>query len=148
MQEVNFFCEVGLSWQKVEGASSLDVTRLCGYVCRMENETKIFKALTNETRLSIVALIAQRGVVCLQNYRCTGIAPINNIRAPRLFEKQQLGSGRRQGLWMYYHLNNGEHDVIREMLPILERHIACKAAHVMALERLQEFQKERNQQVC
>ena len=49
---------------------------------------------------------------------------------------------------MYYRLNKNEHEIIREILPIVEKYVANTTDHGMALERLHKFQKKQNQQAC
>jgi ArsR family transcriptional regulator len=114
----------------------------------MEKEAKIFKALADETRLSILALLLE-GELCV----CEVIAA---LELPQSTVSRHLAYlrnsgwvlGRRQGIWMYYHLNKNEHEIIHEMLPIVKKYVASKSGHGMALERLHKFQKEQNQQAC
>ena len=114
----------------------------------MQKKAKIFKALADETRLRILALLLE-GELCV----CEIIAA---LELPQSTTSRHLAylrnSGwvkdRRQGVWMYYRFNDGEHSLIRELMPLLEKHIADSPEHVIALGKLRHFQKEQGQEAC
>lgn len=114
----------------------------------MENEAKIFKALADETRLSVLALLLE-GELCVCEIIAALELPQSTVsRHLAYLRNSNWVLGRRQGIWMYYRLNSGEQGMIQELLPILKKYIACKAEHDMALVRLHQFQKEQNPQAC
>jgi len=114
----------------------------------MKTEAKIFKALADETRLRILALLLE-GELCV----CELIAA---LELPQSTTSRHLAylrnSGwvkdRRQGVWMYYNLNVDENTLIRDLKPVLEQFIAGLPEHALALKKLRRFQKEQGQQAC
>lgn len=114
----------------------------------MNNEVRIFKALADETRLSILALLLD-GELCVCEVIAALELPQSTVsRHLAYLRNSSWVLGRRQGIWMYYRLNADEQGLIKELLPALEKYVACKPEHDMALERLHKFQEEQNQQAC
>lgn len=114
----------------------------------MEKEAKIFKALADETRLSILALLLE-GELCVCEIIAALELPQSTVsRHLAYLRNSGWVLGRRQGNWMYYRLNKNEHEIILEMLPIVKKHVAGTSGHGMALERLHKFQNEQNPQGC
>jgi len=114
----------------------------------MKPEAKIFKALADETRLRILALLLE-GELCV----CELIAA---LELPQSTTSRHLAylrnSGwvkdRRQGVWMYYRFNEDDHALMRGLKPVLEQFIACSSEHAVALQKLRQFQKEQDQHAC
>ena len=127
---------------------TLDNIRLCGYILIMNKEAKIFKALADETRLRILALLLE-GELCV----CEIIAA---LELPQSTVSRHLAylrnSGwvldRRQGVWMYYRLNDAENSIVKGMKPLLSSQLCNLPGHAMALDKLNLFQKEHNNQQC
>jgi ArsR family transcriptional regulator len=114
----------------------------------MKNETKIFKALADETRLRILALLLE-GELCV----CEIIAALElpqSTTSRHLAYLRNSGwvNDRRQGVWMYYRVNDKEDRLICDMLPLLEKYIASSPVHALALEKLHCFQNDQGQQAC
>ncbi len=114
----------------------------------MKNEAQIFKALADETRLRILAQLLG-GELCV----CEIIAA---LELPQSTVSRHLAyllnngwvSDRRQGVWMYYRLNRGADSLIRDLIPLLEKHIASSSEHSIALEKLRHFQKGQGRKFC
>jgi ArsR family transcriptional regulator len=114
----------------------------------MQEEAKIFKALADETRLRILALLLE-GELCV----CELIAA---LELPQSTTSRHLAylrnSGwvkdRRQGIWMYYRLNEGEHILINALKPLLEKYLTSSPEHAEALKKLRHFQKEQGPKAC
>ncbi len=114
----------------------------------MQKEAKIFKALADETRLRILALLLE-GELCV----CELIAA---LELPQSTTSRHLAYLRnsgwvqdsRRGVWMYYRLNESEHALIQELNSLLAKHLAKSSAHTTALEKLRHFQKEQGPQAC
>lgn len=114
----------------------------------MHHEVKIFKALADETRLRILALLLE-GELCV----CEIIAALELPQSTTSRHLAYLRSSgwvtdRRQGVWMYYRYNENGHDMIRALLPLLEDYIADSPEHVAARKKLRHFQEQQNQQLC
>jgi ArsR family transcriptional regulator len=114
----------------------------------MQNEAKIFKALADETRLRILALLLE-GELCV----CELIAALElpqSTTSRHLAYLRNSGwvNDRRQGVWMYYRINDKEGRLICDMLPLLEKYVASSPEHALALGKLHCFQGEQDQQAC
>lgn len=71
----------------------------------MKNTARIFKALADETRLRILALLT-RGELCVCDLMSILVLPQSTVsRHLAYLRNAGLVSDRRQGVWMYYHLS-------------------------------------------
>jgi ArsR family transcriptional regulator len=114
----------------------------------MKNTARSFKALADETRLRILTLLLE-GELCV----CEVIAALELPQSTVSRHLAYLRNNgwvldRRQGIWMYYRLNDAEDALVKEMTPILTRHLAKDPGHIEALERLQAFQELQDQSAC
>ncbi|PLX72810.1 MAG: hypothetical protein C0615_11675, partial [Desulfuromonas sp.] len=55
---------------------------------------------------------------------------------------------RRQGLWMYYRLSNGDVSLIDELKTVLKGHVAVSPENAQALKSLDRFRAGQECQVC
>jgi ArsR family transcriptional regulator len=114
----------------------------------MQNKAKTFRALADETRLRILALLLE-GELCVCEIIAALELPQSTIsRHLAYLRNSDWVRDRRQGVWMYYRLNEGEHTIISEMKPLLEKHLTRSPEHAEALVRLHAFQREQRQQAC
>ncbi len=114
----------------------------------MKETAQIFKALADETRLRILALLIE-GELCVCEIMAALELPQSTIsRHLAYLRNSGWVSDRRQGVWMYYRLSDKDEVIIKALKPILEKHVASSQVHAHALEKLRKFQKEENQQVC
>jgi ArsR family transcriptional regulator len=114
----------------------------------MQKEAKIFKALADETRLRILALLIE-GELCVCEIMAALEMPQSTIsRHLAYLRNSGWVQDRRQGVWMYYRLSSGDHALIREMLPLLARHLTNGDEYAVALQKLWRFQKEQDQRAC
>lgn len=114
----------------------------------MQDKAKIFKALADETRLRILALLLE-GELCVCEIMAALELPQSTIsRHLAYLRNSGWVSDRRQGVWMYYRLNDRDEAIIRDLKPLLEKHLSSNPAHALGLEKLRKFQKEENPQMC
>jgi ArsR family transcriptional regulator len=126
----------------------LDNIRIGGYCCFMQNQAKIFKALADETRLRILALLLE-GELCVCEIIAALELPQSTIsRHLAYLRNSGWVKDNRQGVWMYYRLNEGEHDLINALKPLLETYLTDSPEHTEALHKLRQFQKEQGPQAC
>jgi ArsR family transcriptional regulator len=113
----------------------------------MKNEAGIFKALADETRLRILLLLLD-GELCVCEIIAALELPQSTVSRHLAYLKRTgWVSDRKQGVWMYYSLN--ENDVlIRELQAILKKNLVGSRVHEFALARLRAFQKQQDQQLC
>jgi len=129
-------------------SSALTISVLADILFFMHKPAKIFKALADETRLRILTLLLE-GELCVCEIIAALELPQSTIsRHLAYLRNSGWVQDRRQGVWMYYRLNSGEHALINEMKLMLKKHLADSPEHAVALSHLRDFQKEQNRQAC
>lgn len=72
----------------------------------MRNEAQIFKALADETRLKMIALLLKRGELCVCDFEGgMGISQSKSSRHLRYLQQAGLLEDRREAVWVYYRVN-------------------------------------------
>ena len=72
----------------------------------MRNEAQVFKALADETRLKMVALLLKRGELCVCDFEGgMGISQSKSSRHLRYLQQAGLLEDRREAVWVYYRVN-------------------------------------------
>lgn len=114
----------------------------------MKNEAKFFKALADETRLRILALLLE-GELCVCELIAALELPQSTVsRHLATLRNSGWVTDRRQGVWMYYRLNDGANLNVKRMKPLLEKWLWNLAEHSRALEKLDTFQNEQKNLTC
>ena len=114
----------------------------------MEQETKIFKALAEETRLRILALLLE-GELCVCEIIAALELPQSTIsRHLAYLRNHGWIRDRRQGAWMYYRMTGDDNALIGGLKPLLKQHIATGPENVEALMRLRVFQRQQQKPAC
>lgn len=108
----------------------------------MKREAKIFKALADETRLRILALLMD-GELCVCEIIAALELPQSTIsRHLAYLKKTAWVQDRKQGVWMYYRLN-GADDALRDALVGILQDAFAEAPDVtLALNRLELFRRD------
>jgi len=71
----------------------------------MRDLAPVFKALGDETRLAIMALIIRRGDLCVCDFEAVlGISQSKSSRHLRYLLNAGLVENRREGVWMHYRI--------------------------------------------
>jgi ArsR family transcriptional regulator len=81
----------------------------------------LFKALSERTRLRILALLAQGEVCVCDIYTSLGIPQPTASRHLAYLKRSGLVADRRQGLWVYYRLSEQADPVVRGVLGAVGR---------------------------
>jgi ArsR family transcriptional regulator len=90
------------------------------FVC-MKTTTRLFKALSDETRLRILALL-QAGELCVCDLMAILDLPQSTVsRHLAYLRNAGLVDDRRQGVWMFYGLTDGHASFAREILVALQK---------------------------
>jgi ArsR family transcriptional regulator, arsenate/arsenite/antimonite-responsive transcriptional repressor len=76
----------------------------------------LFKALSDRTRLRILALLAQAEVCVCEIHGALGIPQPTASRHLAYLRRCGLVSDRRKGLWVYYRLSDQADPVVRAVL--------------------------------
>jgi ArsR family transcriptional regulator, arsenate/arsenite/antimonite-responsive transcriptional repressor len=95
-------------------------TRISGYTHAMRELSDIFKALGDETRLAILALLLEHGELCVCDIEgVIGASQSKTSRHLRYLLHAGLVQDRREGIWMHYSIprsEDGPRGNIRRML--------------------------------
>lgn len=114
----------------------------------MRQTTELLKALTDETRLRILALLGQ-GELCVCDLIAVLQLPQSTVsRHLSLLKNAGWVTDRRQGLWMYYHLAEGVAPLRSALGTTLLAHLAELAAIKNDRERLVLYLKEKSGNAC
>jgi len=91
----------------------------------MQATARMFKALSDETRLRILSLLTC-GERCVCDLMTVLELPQSTV-SRHLATLRNVGwvAGRRQGLWMYYRLAGEENPLQRQALELLRRELAA-----------------------
>ncbi|WP_432823537.1 ArsR/SmtB family transcription factor [Trichloromonas sp.] len=87
----------------------------------MKNTARLFKALSDETRLRILALLTE-GELCVCDLMAVLELPQSTVsRHLAYLRNSGLVCDRRAGVWMYYRLAEADNPLQRETLALLAR---------------------------
>lgn len=110
----------------LSSASELDVRPL----------TRVLRALGDETRLRIVALLAH-GELCVCHVETAlGLSQPNASRQLGILKTAGIVDSRRDGTWVYYRLAEQEHEQIGRLLAVLTESLTTRRALKHDLVRL------------
>jgi ArsR family transcriptional regulator len=87
----------------------------------MKNTVRIFKALSDETRLRILALLSH-GELCVCDLTAILDLPQSTVSRHLAYLRESgLAHDRRAGVWMYYRLVDDDAPLQHETLTLLDR---------------------------
>lgn len=124
---------------------AIDSIRLSGYKHNMRKTASLFKALSDETRLRIMALLTH-GELCVCDLMEVMELPQSTV-SRHLATLRQAGliEDRRQGVWIYYRFVESFEPVYRELLGLFSEglgHLEQVQADQNRLMDLSEHKKE------
>ena len=85
----------------------------------MKNTTKLFKVLSNEIRLGIMALLYQRELCVCEIEKILHINQTTASRHLTVLKYSGLVKNRREGLWIYYSIVAPEDEIGKKMFGCL-----------------------------
>lgn len=112
----------------------------------MQTTTRIFKALSDETRLRILSLLAQ-GELCVCDLMATLELPQSTVSRHLAFLRNAgLVQDRRQGVWMFYRLSGCGDPLLGDFLKGLPGRLAetPQGRRDQDALRVQQAQKDKN----
>ncbi|MDT8442179.1 MAG: metalloregulator ArsR/SmtB family transcription factor [Desulfuromonadales bacterium] len=113
----------------------------------MQTEARIFKALADETRLRILALLLE-GELCVCEIMAALDLPQSTVsRHLAYLRNSGWVNDRRQGVWMFYRLETGS-PVRAAIQGVLENHLPGLPDHAVAVEKLRRFRQEQTRTAC
>lgn len=90
--------------------------------------TRAFRALGDETRVRIIALLAH-GELCVCHLEAAlGISQPNCSRQLGILKAAGLVDSRREGTWVYYRITDQEHESVKDVLDVLARTFGAERA--------------------
>lgn len=114
----------------------------------MKRTAHLFKALTDETRLRILALLGQ-GELCVCDLIAVLHLPQSTVsRHLALLKNAGWVTDRRQGVWMYYRLADEPLPLQTALQPSILAHLSALATTKKDLERLSLYLLERPRDAC
>jgi ArsR family transcriptional regulator len=114
----------------------------------MKKIARKFKALSDETRLRILALLSS-GEMCVCDLMAILDLPQSTV-SRHLATLRNAGwvEDRRQGVWMYYRLLDAEDAFSRELCTVLETHLSASPQALRDREALAAFRAGRMPESC
>jgi ArsR family transcriptional regulator len=114
----------------------------------MKLTAKIFKALSDETRLRILALL-QDGELCVCDLMAALELPQSTVsRHLATLRHAGLVDDRRRGVWMFYSLAPPSAGLQQELTDLLARRLPESAQVEADRGRLRQFLESRERQIC
>lgn len=108
----------------------------------MKPETKIFKALADETRLRILVLLLE-GELCVCELIAALELPQSTVSRHLAYLKSaRWVMDRKQGVWMYYRLNSDADKLRNPLIDILQAALSDAPEIQVAIERLEKFRRD------
>jgi ArsR family transcriptional regulator len=90
----------------------------------MKHPVNLFKALSDETRLRILALLLNETELCVCDLIAALKLPQSTVsRHLAYLRKAELVNDRRCGLWMYYSIARRENDFQIQLIDFLKRNL-------------------------
>jgi ArsR family transcriptional regulator len=90
--------------------------------------TKLFRALGDETRVRIVALLAHGELCVCHIEKALELSQPNVSRQLGILRMAGIVDARREGMWVYYRVAEQEHAAVQEMLTTLTRAFGAEKA--------------------
>jgi ArsR family transcriptional regulator, arsenate/arsenite/antimonite-responsive transcriptional repressor len=105
----------------------------------MDQTGKLFKALGEEIRLRILYLLLTEGELCVCDIMAALELPQSTAsRHLAYLKKAGWVDDRREAVWMYYSIAKNTSGLMKEMIPLLKRHLASIPAIVSDYKRFCE----------
>ncbi len=101
------------------GDLTIDNIRLSGYIDAMKETVQLFKALSDETRLRIIALLAHGELCVCDLMEIMGLPQSTVSRHLATLRQSELVGDRRQGVWIFYRLVENPIPLSGELLGLL-----------------------------
>jgi len=114
----------------------------------MQSEAKIFKALADESRLRILALLLE-GELCVCEIMAALDLPQSTVsRHLAYLRNSGWVKDSRRGVWMYYRFNAEDGLLIQALQPVLQAHLGQSVEHLVSLARLRRYQAGQKPPAC
>src|SRR6476659_384097 len=81
--------------------------------------TRLFRALGDETRLRIVALLAHGELCVCHLEQALGLSQPTPSRQLGILRTAGIFDGRRDGTWVYYRIAEQQHEAVASVMAVL-----------------------------
>ncbi len=114
----------------------------------MKLEAKIFKVLSDETRLRILALLLE-GELCVCDLMAVLELPQSTVsRHLANLRHAGLVEDRRRGVWMFYSLARPSAGLQQDLAALLARHLPESDKAVADRKRLEQLVESGGRRIC
>lgn len=104
--------------EKVAGCCSGPDCPTEGHYEGLEEASRLFRALADETRLAILKQLREQGEVCACRFTaCCEVAQPTVSHHLKVLREAGLVETEKRGLWVYYRLNPAGMEQLRALLP-------------------------------
>jgi len=111
----------------------------------MNHLAHIFKALSDESRLRILALLLQRGEICVCDIEAaTAFTQTKTSRHLSYLRRVGLVSGRRDGFWMHYSVIMPEQKEAQMLLQCVSKILESNATLQDDLKRGVQWRQQKS----
>lgn len=90
--------------------------------------TKVFRALGDETRVRILALLVHGELCVCHLEEALGLSQPNCSRQLGILKSAGIVDSRRDGTWVYYRITDQEHDSVKNVLDVLAKTFGSERA--------------------
>ena len=114
----------------------------------MKNTVQLFKALSDETRLRILALLFDREL-CVCDFMAVLELP-QSTASRHLAYLRNAGwvTDRRQTKWMYYQINTANKKLSQDLLAVLHQHLPLMVVIEQDKKRLENYLAVKQDGAC
>ena len=123
--------------------SSLTISVYAYIFILMKDMARIFKALSDETRLRILSLLVSEGEVCVCDIMTALNLPYQSSVSRHLSYLKNSGwvNDRREGVWIYYAIDEDKSLLVKDIINLFERHLLPMQTSKTDRERLISHKK-------
>lgn len=100
--------------------------------------SRVFRALGDETRLRIVALLAHGELCVCHVEQALGLSQPNASRQLGILKSAGIVDSRRDGTWVHYEIAEQEHEAVQRVLSLLTESLSTRRALKTDLVRLRK----------
>jgi len=114
----------------------------------MKDTARIFKALSDETRLRILSLLSVGKELCVCDLMAVMEMPQSTVsRHLAYLRNANLVNDRRQGIWMHYKTANS-HGLVKNLLNALALHSRGNQQVASDRQKLASYLKSKDSETC
>ena len=100
--------------------------------------TRVFRALGDETRVRMVALLTHGELCVCHLEQALGLSQPNCSRQLGILKSAGIVDSRREGTWVYYRITDQDHEPVKHVLDVLGATFSTQRALRADLNRLKK----------